>query len=159
MSIFQASLYSHQEQPSIESLTVIPHAPREGGSYLLHAMRIVLMYESHRPHAGPWMQVLNLGRQLYIWVSTSGEMNNLALAMPTAAQSSAVPPSTQLLQGKGADAAQGVARRLTLRCRQPVAVSWNIEGDELLHLWAEKELVSELKVLDLVAQSDGLSVS
>ena len=111
------------------------------------------------PPCWTWPQVLNLGRQLYIWVSTSGEMHNLALAMPTAAQSSAVPPSTQLLQGKGADAAQGVAKRLTLACRQPVAVSWNIEGDEMLHLWAEKQLVSELKVLELVAQSDGRPAS
>lgn len=98
----------------------------------------------------PDLQILDLGRQLYVWASTSAEMNNLALAMP-AVGASMVPSATALLPGRAADAAQGVARRLALKCRQPVAVSWNVEGDELVQMWAEKELVQEMQQLNLIA--------
>lgn len=96
-------------------------------------------------------QVLDIGKQLYVWVSTSAEMNNLALAVPGR---QSMPASTQLLPGKGADAAQGVARRLTLKCGQPVAVSWNLEEEEeLLSVWAEKQLIQELQNLKMVQKA------
>ena len=47
--------------------------------------------------------------------------------------------------GSGGDAAERVSKRLALRLGQPVAVSWNVEGDDILHAWAEKQLVNEIK--------------
>ena len=81
----------------------------------------------------------------------------MALAMP-AGSVNATPSATALLLGRAADSAQGVARRLTLKCRQPVAVSWNVEGDEQLQLWAEKQLFQELEQLDLVAALNDVAV-
>ena len=44
----------------------------------------------------------------------------------------------------GAETAERVSIRLAQKVGLPVAVSWNVEGDDLLQLWAEKVLVDEL---------------
>jgi len=87
-------------------------------------------------------QILNLGRQLYVWASTSSSMNNLALAMPVTSQSS--PAMTHLVAGAGAETAERVSKRLAQKVGLPVAVSWSVEGDDLLQLWAEKVLIVEM---------------
>jgi hypothetical protein len=47
----------------------------------------------------------------------------------------------------GAEAAERVSKRLAQRFGLPAAVSWNVEGDDLLQLWAEKQVVDEMKEL------------
>ena len=55
-----------------------------------------------------------------------------------------------------------MSKRLAQKVGLPVAVSWNVEGDDLLQLWAEKVLVDELvgsqKKLDVSADIGALTV-
>lgn len=75
------------------------------------------------------------------------EMNNLSIAFP--AQNAVQSPSTLLIPGRNPELAESIAKRLALELRQPIALSWNIEGDDMLHLWVEKELKIELRSLNL----------
>jgi len=46
--------------------------------------------------------------------------------------------------GAGAETAERVSKRLAQKVGLPVAVSWSVEGDDLLQLWAEKVLIVEM---------------
>ena len=51
--------------------------------------------------------------------------------------------------GEGGDAGERIAKRLALKFKKPVALSWNVDGDDGLHFWAEKQLLEEFKAIDL----------
>ena len=71
-------------------------------------------------------------------------MNNMTVAFPAVNRDQT--PSTLLLPGGAPDYAESVAKRLALYLEQPVALSWNVPGDDL-HLWVEQELKAELRKL------------
>ena len=93
-------------------------------------------------------QVVDLGRQLYVWVSTDNEMSNLTVAFP--ATTSHQSPATILMPGAAPDHAEAAAKRLVQYLKRPVALSWNVNGDDLLHLWTERELKAKLQELSFV---------
>ena len=99
-------------------------------------------------------QVLDLGRQLYVWVGTgsaaqAASMDNLALAMPPLASPAGLPPAaSSLVRGTGDELALGLSRKLAQKLRLPVAVSWCLPAaDPLQVAWAQRELLSHLQGL------------
>lgn len=42
------------------------------------------------------------------------------------------------------ETAERVSKRLAQKLARPVAVSWSVEGDDLLQLWAEKALMTAM---------------
>lgn len=63
-----------------------------------------------------------------------------------------------LLLGTGADASERVGKRLALKLKKPIAVSWNVDGDDALHFWAEKQLLEHLNADALTAQTKDLAI-
>ena len=105
-------------------------------------------------------QILNLGRQLYIWVGTgtasqAADFSNLALALPQQLSSqtgAAQPVATSLVRGSGDDLAAGMARKLVQKVRMPVALSWSLPaGDAMQTAWAQRKLMEHLQQLGYVA--------
>ena len=105
-------------------------------------------------------QILNLGRQLYIWVGTgtatqAAAFSNLALALPQQLSSSAAasqPVATSLVRGSGDDVATGMARKLVQKVRMPVALSWSLPaGDTMQTAWAQQKLMELLQQLGCIA--------
>ena len=45
-----------------------------------------------------------------------------------------------------------------MKCKRPVAVSWNVEGDDTLQVWAEKQIAMELTAEDLAGTTSGLAL-
>ena len=106
--------------------------------------------------------VLDLGRQLYIWVGTgsaaqAARMDNLAVAMPALATSAAVPPaSSSLVRGPGDEVAAGLSRKLVQKLHKPVALSWSLPAaDPLQTAWAQRELMTHLQQLGYMT-ADGI---
>ena len=99
-------------------------------------------------------QVLDLGRQLYIWLGAGDQarLGNIWLAMPgRATAGGTVPPVTGLVRGGPACQGSSLAQRLTMRMGRPVAVAWGLSGsDDALTAWAERRLLQELGNLGLL---------
>ncbi len=69
-----------------------------------------------------------------------------------------LPYTAKFHAGAEADAGERVAKRFSLKFKKPVALSWNVEGDEALHFWAEKELLAQLKADGLTASTKKLTI-
>ena len=84
----------------------------------------LLSFHFSHPEKFP-VQVLDLGSSMYVWVSSSMAMNNMALAMPMAKFGS--PASTQLLPGDYSillAQAQGVC--FCIACGKAAAFKWQM---------------------------------
>lgn len=96
-------------------------------------------------------QILDIGRQLYIWVSigNAAALDNLVLAVPT--KIDPVPSVAALLPGSATSECQAVAQRISLKVKRPVLCSWNVPGGAAtLQAVAERELLKELAALNLL---------
>ncbi|CAL8471945.1 g11487 [Coccomyxa elongata] len=108
-------------------------------------------------------QIMDLGRQLYIWVGTgAAQMGSLAMASPLGTQTGTgrqMPPVAMLVKGANEDGSASLAQRLAARVGRPVAVAWSLpEEPPALGLVAERRLMRELQVLQLIADSRNLSM-
>ncbi|KAF5835809.1 hypothetical protein DUNSADRAFT_6843 [Dunaliella salina] len=99
------------------------------------------------PDATIHCQIIDLGRQVYVWASVGAntKLNNLYMAIQTPAAST--PSVATLLPASAAsNEANAFAQRLAMRLKRPVLCSWNIPASEpLLQAIAEKRLLKELK--------------
>lgn len=75
-------------------------------------------------------QVLNLGRSLYVWVSTSSAMNNLALALPSALQPD--PAATQLLNGTKTSPKNRIEQHRVVSSKKK-GISWVFPSFEVIY--------------------------
>eukprot|EP00195_Chlamydomonas_chlamydogama_P006140 CAMPEP_0202890320 /NCGR_PEP_ID=MMETSP1392-20130828/772_1 /ASSEMBLY_ACC=CAM_ASM_000868 /TAXON_ID=225041 /ORGANISM="Chlamydomonas chlamydogama, Strain SAG 11-48b" /LENGTH=158 /DNA_ID=CAMNT_0049573869 /DNA_START=48 /DNA_END=523 /DNA_ORIENTATION=+ len=94
-----------------------------------------------------YFQIMDLGRQLYVWVATGGaKWNNLHLAFPS--KTDPVPPVATLVPSAAAADGQSLARRLAIKLKRPVLCSCNLPtGVPLLQAIAERRLVQELTAM------------
>lgn len=98
-------------------------------------------------------QLLNLGRQLYVYVSAGGaKMEGLSFAIKS--PSSAMPAVTSLLPGPGSSnspEAEGLAQRLAQRLGRPVLASINLPPNApMLQAMVERRLIQELAGMGLL---------
>ncbi|GLC42174.1 hypothetical protein PLESTB_000638600 [Pleodorina starrii] len=94
-------------------------------------------------------QILDLGRQYYVWVSAVGpKLGNLYLAIKTPADTS--PAVASLLPASGAGGeGPAMAQRLALKLGRPVVCSCNMpQNAPLLQAVAERRLLQELQAMD-----------
>lgn len=102
-------------------------------------------------------QILDLGRQLYVWVGTgspaqAASMDNLAVALP--ALPGTQPAASSLVRGQGDQLAADLARKLVQKLGKPVALSWSLPGAAPVQAaWAQRELMQHLQNLGYVQPS------
>ncbi|KAG1671134.1 hypothetical protein FOA52_005386 [Chlamydomonas sp. UWO 241] len=104
----------------------------------------VFSMESEAMEATLHFQILDLGRQYYIWISASGpKMANLYLAIQTPADPK--PSVASLIPGPAGGAGESLAQRLALKAKKPVLVSCNLPSNTpMLQAIAERRLLQEL---------------
>ncbi|KAI8474400.1 MAG: hypothetical protein J3K34DRAFT_130669 [Monoraphidium minutum] len=89
-------------------------------------------------------QIIDLGRQLYVWVAAGGaKFGNLSFSIQTPGQ--AAPSTAVLVRGGAGSSADALSQRLAMRLKRPVLCSCNLPADNpLLQVVAERRLLKEL---------------
>ncbi|KAG2426573.1 hypothetical protein HXX76_012891 [Chlamydomonas incerta] len=98
-------------------------------------------------------QILDLGRQYFVWVSAVGpKLGNLTLAIKSPAD--AAPSVASLLPGAPAvGEGPAMAQRLAMKLGKPVICSCNMPPNApLLQAVAERRLIQELQLMEQEAQ-------
>ncbi|WIA36886.1 hypothetical protein OEZ86_008134 [Tetradesmus obliquus] len=105
------------------------------------------------PDATLFFQVIDLGQQVYVWVSVGGaKFSNLYLAIQS--RMDPVPSVATLLPDAASGGAAGMAQRLARRVGRPVVCSCNMPANaEVLQVFAERRLCQELESMGLTAGS------
>ncbi|GBF89530.1 hypothetical protein Rsub_02248 [Raphidocelis subcapitata] len=106
----------------------------------------VLCFSETTPSDGRLdFQVIDLGRQLYVWVALGGaKMSNLCFSIQAPSQAGA-PATAVLLRGNAGVSGEGLASRLAMRLKRPVLCSCNIPPSaDVLQVAAERRLLREL---------------
>ncbi|EIE23820.1 hypothetical protein COCSUDRAFT_83695 [Coccomyxa subellipsoidea C-169] len=135
------STYSHDSEPPP------PQAGAAAAALMQHCFSEELLDSTVH------FQVMDLGRQLYIWVGTSAaQMGSLCFASPIGA-ARGMPPVATLVRGANEGSSASLAQRLAKRAGRPVAVAWSLpEEPPAFGLVAERRLMRELQTLQLVSQ-------
>ncbi|GIL63367.1 hypothetical protein Vafri_17435 [Volvox africanus] len=97
-------------------------------------------------------QILDLGRQYYIWVSAVGpKLGSLYLAIKTPADKTPAVASLMTMNAAG-DEGPAMAQRLALKLGKPVVCSCNLpQNAPLLQAVAERRLMQELQAMEMEA--------
>lgn len=94
--------------------------------------------------------IVDLGRQIYIWMSSAGlALDNLYLAIQTPFDP--LPSVATLVPGGADDSSRGLCQRFALKLQRPVLCSSTIPSSSpMLQVIAEKRLLQELQQLGLL---------
>ncbi|KAF6263446.1 hypothetical protein COO60DRAFT_1489739 [Scenedesmus sp. NREL 46B-D3] len=105
------------------------------------------------PDATLYFQIIDLGQQLYVWVSVGGaKFQNLYLAIQSRMDPN--PSIATLLPDAASGGAAGMAQRLVRRVGRSVVCSCNLPANaEVLQVFAERRLCQELESMGLTTSS------